>query len=319
MTFEREIMGLLCLGIVWLNTALVCGQAHIEFWQRFRLRRQLSRAPQVGQVGLTSGVIRVDCDEDIPRLELNQSARSRADGKIYFHDREPKAVAKEFRLESERRDSAPLLVRAGGDVREPEGSVAERTWVWVSRRRVRASLGCSTTEEFDALAPATLAARGAARVLCFPLNPGTRVYVAGQLSADGETLVPGGFQNLTMRDSDELAEQPLLLISEEDPRAVLKQQMSLIAAAVAGIGVVLIGLTALTLLPPVFGTTSKLGAFGLLLFLLLVQPLGVWLSEQVLPPHAYRYAGTWRRAGLPSRRAEQGAPLEPTGSEAASV
>jgi hypothetical protein len=216
-------------------------------------------------------------------------------------------------LETVTSPSSPeLALHAAIDVRPASGSV----WVWPRAERVSEALRCSSVAQFDALVPAATHARGAERRFVFDMAEGQEVFVAGRLSEDGTRLEPAEFGPLELRDTDDPGAQgqatKVLLVSEGEPRSVLTKQVFLIASVIVGMIGCAALLTSLALSKPAFGLWSGAGALGLVFFFLLVQPLGVWLSESVLPPHRVARGGIWVRARLPQKFTSEGAssPLE---------
>lgn len=283
MTFQREVMAALCLTVVWVNTLLICARALEDFRRLRTVRRRLMPA-RPGQVGMLVGSPLRDHDaEPGPRYRLVQTARTRGDGKIHFHDRVSESVIEGGRL---------LVSTEGADgersrVISLEPAPRERSWVWPDARDVKGKLECPSVESFDQLAQSALGSRGAGRTLELNLMEGERVHVVGLLSEDGARV--------------QAPPDSALLVSAMDPRKWLDRQAFLAAAVTGGILLTAGMLTALSVWPPAFGTLSKIGAFGLLLYFLLVQPLGVWLSEKVQFPHEAAFRGTWNRGKVLSR------------------
>jgi hypothetical protein len=261
MTFEREFMAALCLGIVWVNTGLIVAHGLGDFRRLAQLRRRLA-----GTIGDFTGPPDVG-----PTLRIVQAGRSKGDGAIYFHDRrtEPKGAP------------SGLATMPKGEFEIDTGP--DGVWVWPTREQVLARVRCTSQAEFDALSRTALHARGAERTL--EVDVGSRCKVAGGY-VDG---------NVLRADQD----RPLVF-SPDDPRARLLGLEVLVASVLLAIVSVAGLLTALCFVGPAFGLVSALSALGLFGYFLLVQPIGVWLSENVRLPHELTRGGTWVRARLPS-------------------
>jgi len=261
MTFDREVMAALCLGIVWVNTGLIVAHGLGDFRRLAQLRRRLA-----GTVGDFTGP-----PEAGPALRIVQAGRSKGDGAIHFHDR---------RTEPSRVPSG-LATMSKGEFEidaSPDG-----VWVWPTREQLLAKARCTGQQEFDQLARTALHARGAERTL--EVDLGSRCKVAGGY-LDG---------NVLRADRD----RPLVF-SADDPRATLFGLELLVVCVLLAIVTVAGLLTALCFVGPAFGLASALAALGLFGYFLLVQPVGVWLSESVRLPHELRRGGSWVRARLPS-------------------
>lgn len=295
MTFERELMAGLCLAVVWVHTLLIAARALDDVRRLGALRRRCVPA-RPGRVGLVVGspvreepfageLAKANVVARIPPHEqgakpalcygLVQTARTRGDGRIYFHDRQHGS-----RIEGEALLDA--LEDSNGEQRVSlEVTANETAWVWPDAREVKRKLECPSVESFDQLAQAAVGARGAERSLELNLLEGDRVHVVGLLSNDGERVQapPDG----------------PLIVSASDPRKWLHRKVVLAAAVAVGIFLTAAALTALAFWPPAFGTVGKVGAIGLVLYFLLVQPVGVWLAERVRFPHEAAFDGTWDR------------------------
>jgi len=279
MTFAREWMGLLCLGIVWVNVLLICASAWKDRAELSQLRRSL-RKPSPGQFGLLAGKI---CPEEAPNIShhsspmigaayrLIQRGHTCGDGKIYFHDRAYESTIEPFRLRTVK--GVTPVHRAGGEL----------AWVWPTNAAVKERTECPDLAHFDKLAEPAFTARGATRVTDVSAGQGDNVFVAGVLGADGSLSAEH--------------ETPLL-VSLEDPRLWLDRQCLKIELTVLGFFVVGIALTAFVVAASDFGLWAKLGAMALLFYFLLIQPAGVALSESVSLPHRAKREGVWNRDKL---------------------
>lgn len=303
MTFERELMAALCLAVVWVHTLLISARALGDVRRLRALRRRLVPA-RPGQVGLlvgrpvhhpysskepaVAGAFGQQLESRVPlqgqgtepglHYRLVQTARTRGDGKLYFHDRQH-----ESRIDGGQFFVAPERVEGQRErLVSVEATPNESAWVWPDSREVKRKLECPSVESFDELARAAMGARGAERALQLNLLEGDRLHVVGLLSEDGARVQapPTG----------------PLIVSAGDPRRWLARKVFLAVAVITGILLTASALTALAFWPPAFGTVGKVGAMGLLLHFLLVQPLGVWLAERVQFPHEAAFNGVWARS-----------------------
>jgi hypothetical protein len=156
--------------------------------------------------------------------------------------------------------------------------------VWVPREAAAAAGACPSAARFDEAYPHARKARGYSRTVEAMIRQGEAVWLARGAQPAGE-------------EGSAEAMAPALL-STMDPRAWARSRMALLAAFAAGEIAVAAGCTALALLPPAFGTISKIGAGLGLLFFLLVQPAGTAVREAVRPPSRAIVRGKWERRVL---------------------
>jgi hypothetical protein len=265
MTFEREFMAAACLAVVWINTGLIVSHAYGDLLGLSRLRRRLS-----GTVGLFNA----DSAEGGPSYRLLQAGRTRGDGAIHFHDRQVECSLIGRGHAETARGRFEVAVQEGG------------AWVWPTQQQVAEATRCTSVEDFDTLAQRALHARGAERAAVVRL--GGRIVIAGG-SVRGSVLCGD-------------RSEPLLF-SSDDPRSRLLGMQLRVAWVVAAMLTIAGLLTWLCFIGPAFGGLSQLGALGLFLYFLLVQPVGVWLSESVRFPHEAYRGGSWRRRRLPGEAA----------------
>lgn len=261
MTFEREIMAGLCLAVVWVNTGLIVAHGLGDLRRLLGLRRCLQS--NVGRFEAAS-------PEAGATYQLVQAGRTRGDGSIHFHDRRTEcSLSGHGRVESSK-GTWDVTARAGG------------VWVWPTPAELRAATACASREEFDALAGPALLARGAERVATVRLD---QSWVAGgRLTGGvlhGEPDAP-------------------LVFSTDDPRARLAGLCGRVVLVLGAILTVAAALTGLCFVGPAFGSASVAAALGLFVYFLLVQPLGVWLSESVRWPHEVSRGGRWIRERAPA-------------------
>jgi hypothetical protein len=260
-TFEREFMAAACLGIVWINTGLIVAHGLGDLRRIVRLGRRLAG---------TVGRFTVDDSDGGAAFRLIQAGRTRGDGSIYFHDRASECSLSGSARAELRQGTVPLAKDPG------------TLWVWPTDEEIQAATECRSQADYDALATPALHARGAERVAVVRLNQGS---IAGGRVTDGALCGD--------------PEHPII-ISSRDPRRQLRLLVLRAAVVLTGILVSAFALTALCFVGPAFGLVSMLGALGLFLYFLLVQPVGVWLSESVRWPHEAPRGGVWVRRRLPA-------------------
>ena len=260
MTFERQFMAAACLAVVWVNTALILGHGASDLLRLSRLRRRL-----FGRVGTFTA----DSAEGGASYRLVQAGRTRGDGSIHFHDRQ---------VECALLGPGHAETLAGRfEVEVDEGGA----WVWPTSGQLALATRCASQEDFDGLAGPALHARGAERVALVRL--GAESKVAGGVVRDG---VLRGERS-----------QPLVF-SSDDPRGRLLRLELRVVSVLVAILLVAALLTGLCFVGPAFGLVSQVAAFGLFVYFLLVQPVGVWLSESVRFPHEVYRGGSWRRRAV---------------------
>lgn len=277
---SREIMGLLALGVLWVNTLLIAAAALKEVGRQMRLRASL--APVKGTVvrgdGEGGGLARHTVDQ------LGRSAGDPAQRRgILFHDR---GYAGEI---------------FGGAISTELGEVAidaaKPARVWLPVAALRDAAACPSDEAIDVAFDDARRAKGFSRTVSVTIEPGREVWVAGELVREPSLRIvaPAGGE---------------LLVSTFEPRALLTRNIALgVFAALgflAGAGVC----TAITLTGPRFGTTSIVGAALGIVFFLLVQPAGTALRDAVRLPHVGILRGEWVRLAAP-RAAASSEPAAP--------
>jgi hypothetical protein len=262
---SRELMGVLALGILWLNTLLVVGAA----WGA--LRELLKRLRSMRALG----VLEVSSDEVIAThrvMQVGRRASDDADRKaILFHDRDYESVVHGGlvrALDSERCGDAEWRIAA-----------SERAEVWVQHDEQERAGACESAERFDEAYRMSGKARGFERQVDTALRG--RVWIVGQRNNDS-IVAPD--------------DAPLLLSSFEPARWCRIKVAWMIAFILATL-VLCAAITWLALYPPVFGTVSIAGAALGLVFFLLVQPAGTAVRDAVRVPSRAILRGSWIRSG----------------------
>jgi hypothetical protein len=260
---SRDVMGVLCLAILWVNTLLIAGAAAQRVAALLRRRAEIGRPVRGRVVEAAGGAIAVHRVDQVGRAAAD-------DASILFHDRGYAGEA----------TGGTIALDGGGEARVPARSEAE---VWLRPDEVARAAACPSAEAFDrALEPARKA-RGFSRTIAASIGEGATVWVAGVVRGEGDARViepPPG--------------RPLLLATL-DPRALLARKAALAAAFAAGEILLAAACTAVALWPPVFGTVSTVGGALCLGFFLLVQPAGVAVRDAVLVPARAIVRGRWVR------------------------
>src|SRR5581483_10350676 len=152
---SREIMGALCLGVLWVTALLVAGAA----WQDFRdLRAIVKRARK-----MISGVVK---DGDFAEWSVEQTGRATDDDAIAFHDRA-------FHSEV-----------FGGKIADTEIAANPKGEVWIDERAREEAASCGDVTTYDAAHALARKAKGFARTVRVRVRAGERVWVLG----DGEIV-----------------------------------------------------------------------------------------------------------------------------------
>ena len=155
---SREVMGLFCLGVVWMTALLVAGAA----WQELRDLRALARRARRAIVGT---VVR----DDLAEWRVEQTGRAidtSGDETIAFHDRTFASQVLGGRVEVD------------GEMREVGASEGE---VWIDDKARADAAACVDAKSFDAAYGQSRKAKGFAREVRVRVRPGQRVWIIGSL------------------------------------------------------------------------------------------------------------------------------------------
>jgi hypothetical protein len=157
-----DVLALLALGALWVNTLLIVAHAGLELGDLARRSARL-RTARRGRV-----------TEGAPLAEARtlQVGRSRGDDRLHFHDRgyESESFGGAIDVDGER--FAVPAVSAAGAIE-----------VWPDPARLRDAARCGSRESFDGLYDSACKARGAERVIRHALSVGDEVWV---VPADSE-------------------------------------------------------------------------------------------------------------------------------------
>ena len=147
---SREIMGALCLGVLWVTAILVAGAA----WQDFRdLRAIVKRARD-----MFDGVVK---DGDLAEWSVEQTGRATDDDAIAFHDRS-------FRSEV-----------FGGKIGAREIAPNANAQVWIDEAAREEAASCGDVTTYDGAHAIARKAKGFARTVRVRVRAGQRVWVIG--------------------------------------------------------------------------------------------------------------------------------------------
>lgn len=283
---SRELMGILALGILWVNTLLVMGAAWREV-AALRARGRLLRPLPPGEpgAGLVEGEVVSAPGGVFASHEVDQVGRQASD------DRDRRAIT--FSDRAFRGAVMGGAVRAGEvEIAVPAAPDAE---VWVAPATLAACAACPGEEGFASAYDDARKARGFSRTVTAPVACGDRIWIAGEArrGEDG-------------RMSIHAIEGAKLLVSAVDPRAVCARYTRLLALFLIGVPAAAALCTALALYPPHFGLVSTVGGALALAYFLLVQPAGTAVRDAVLLPHRRFLRGSWVSEGGSSAPARAG-------------
>jgi hypothetical protein len=274
---SKELMGVLALAILWVNTLLIAAAAWKEIAALTGRRRRL--VPVSGDAGV--GLVRARVTKGagpggalaVQRIEQLGRAATRDDGGrrvIHFADRS--AVGEVF---------GGTVTRDDGDVEivvEADASAE----VWVSATTLAANGACASDEAFDRAFADAKKAKGYVRAVEGAALG--EVYLFGQLRPMGKGLAlaaakPGG-----------------LLVATFDPRPWIDRKIALATLFIAFDLALSAACTAVALWPPRFGLVSTLGGAACLGFFLTAQPAGTALREALRLPSRAWLRGRWIRS-----------------------
>ena len=276
---SKELMGVLALGILWVNTLLIAAAAWKELAALTVWRRRLVPVDGDEGVGLVrarvthgagpGGALAVQRVEQLGRAATHDEGGRRV---IHFADRS--AVGEVFGGTATR-DGIEIEIEITVDAE----ANAE---VWVPATALTASGACASDEVFDRAFADAKKARGFTRAIEGAANG--EVYLFGQLRPMGKGLAlatakPGG-----------------LLVATFDPRPWLDRKIALAALFIVGDVALAAGCTAVALWPPRFGLVSTLGGAACLGFFLTAQPAGTALRDAVRLPSRAWLRGKWIRS-----------------------
>lgn len=269
----REIMGLLALGVLWVNAWLVVAAAFKQLRNLWTLRAELRRAVATGEL-VDGEVVSAGEGDRFAVRRVHQTGRAlttKGPERILFTD-----GPQSFDV------LGGVVSTSRGEVEVAAAEPAESE-VWIDATRATEAARCPSPVAFDeAYGPASRF-KGHAREVEVPVERGDRVWVLGRAEdgADGPVLGPW--------------EDRPLMVSTLDPLAWIGGRVRLIVLFVLGAVLALVAVTALALWPPPFGLISTIGGALGLVYFLAIQPLGTAVRDAVRTPARQPIGGTWRR------------------------
>jgi hypothetical protein len=274
---SKELMGVLALAILWVNTLLIAAAAWKEIAALTVWRGRLVPVKGDSGVGLVrarvthgagpGGALAVQRVEQLGRAATHDEGGRRV---IHFADRS--AVGEVF---------GGTATRDDGDVEIVVDAEASAE-VWVAATALTASGACASDEVFDRAFACAKKAKGFARAVESAADG--EVYLFGQLRPMGKGLAlaaakPGG-----------------LLVATFDPRPWIDRKITLAALFIVGEVGLAAACTGVALWPPRFGLVSTLGGAACLGFFLIAQPAGTALREALRLPSRAWLRGKWVRS-----------------------
>lgn len=260
-------MGLLALGVLWVNTALVLAVALRQLGNVLALARRLRALRARGE--LTSGVVEPREGAFAVRriTQVGRAMTTKGPDRILFTDGP---------------QSFEVL---GGAVKTDDGAIEvapaqpAESEVWIDDERARDGAACADAGEFEAAWRPASTFKGFSRDVALEVRAGDRVWVAG--AREGDRLLPR-------------ADAPLL-VSLVDPIAFCASRARLLVAFVALATAALGLVTAAALWPPHFGPVSTAGGVLCVAYFLGIQPLGTAVRDAVKVPSRRLVGALWQR------------------------
>lgn len=279
---SREIMGLLALGIVWINTLLIIGAAFKDIGSLFdRIRSLVPWKPGKSGPALIFGCVAEGQGpgESIAAHGIEQTGRSAERAKkktIIFSDRSFASTVHGGTVVPADSSEHAIHIEA----------LNQDAHVWVPSAELHRQGACPPPEQFDRVYEEARKAKGHLRTIEARITKGQSVWIAGQLE-------------YISNNSNKLYLRPLaahgLLISTLDPRREIRRRIALSLASIALMLAAAAGVTLLALTRPYFGPVSTAGGALGLAYFLLVQPAGTALKNFIRLPDIAFVRGAWHR------------------------
>jgi hypothetical protein len=292
---SKEVMGVLALGILWINTLLIAGAAWKDLWA-LRARRRRMGAIAAGGVGLARArVVTVNGGGGGGLLAAHRVEQV---GRAAEREGEPPSI--EFTDRAREGEVFGGLVRlapAGGEV---EIEAAQGAEVWVRREELARAGECPSEEAFAAAHEEARKARGASR------------GVSAGIGLDQEVFLFGDFRPKGVRLALSPTREGEMILSSFDPRRWIGGKLVLLALFIGADIAAAAACTLVALEPPHFGLVSKIGGALCLAFFLLVQPAGTMVRAAVQPPSRSRLGGRWEARHAPAHERAGGPSEQPS-------
>lgn len=265
----REFMGLLALGVLWVNAALVLAVAFHQLANVRALARRMAKAKARGE--LVRGVVE-SCEGGriaVRRIrQIGRAMTTKGPDRILFTDGP---------------QSFEVL---GGIVRTDDGATVTvepaqpaESEVWIDEARAADGVSCRDAAAFDEAWRPASTFKGFARDVELEVRTGDRVWVVGVRRGD---RVGAG-------------EGVPLLVSMVDPFAFCASRTWLLVGFLAGSAAALVAVTALALWPPHFGLVSTIGGALCVVYFLGIQPIGTAVRDAVKTPARRLVGARWQR------------------------
>jgi hypothetical protein len=264
---SREMMGVLALGVLWVNTLLIAGAALKELGKLRALAKRLEA------LGLARGRVTKSAGSALATFTVEQLGRLTAaePPAILFHDRGWKSTIAGGELTTD--SGANITIEASPANGDADGDSDGDAEVWIDDARIAGAAACEDLTAFERAAEPARKAKGFARSIVVDVREGATVWAARGFVA---TL------------------DPLAWCSKKSLLCVVFVAVELALAA---------AVTRAALFEPRFGLVSTLGGAAGLAYFLLVQPAGTWLRDRVRPPSRAFVLGRWARPDA-ARRAQ---------------
>ena len=266
----REIMGLLALGVLWVNAGLVVAAALGQLRNVRAIRARLIEAREKGELvrGAVAGAAE---GERFAVRRVQQTGRAltvRGPDRIRWNDG-PQSF-----------DVLGGAIETGdGETVEVAAAQPMASEVWLDARRREEAAACPSGDAFDEAWAEASKFKGHPRELVAEIRAGDQVWVLGR--REGDRLVPWEDRPLT--------------VSLVDPIAWTASRTRVIATFVVGALAALVASTGLALWPPPFGTVSTIGGALCLAYFLAIQPIGTAVRDAVRTPGRQPLGGLWTR------------------------
>ncbi len=263
---SREIMRLLALGVLWVNSALVLAVALRQLGNVRALRRLLRERRARGE--LVEGVVEGEGVFAVRRIaQIGRAKTTKGPDRILFTDG----------LQSFEVLGGALKTEAG--TIEVAAAQPAESEVWIDPPRAREATACPSAAEFESAWKPASTFKGFAREVALEVRSGDRVWVSG--ARDGDRVGP-------------LADAPLL-VSMLDPIAWCDSRARLLVAFLFAGTLALALVTGVALWPPHFGLVSTAGGVLCVAYFLAIQPIGTAVRDAVKTPARRLVGAEWAR------------------------
>jgi hypothetical protein len=279
MSLSPELMGLLSLAVLWTATLLILAVAIGDGRGLSRRRAQLRPLDPaaVGTepvIGLLHGRAEAEGLAEHIREETGRSLPRAKVPTILLH---PRQLISEIH---------------GGRIDLGSGQTLELAAVTSSEAEVWREDGAAEPSDVDfeaALAEAKKS-KGWRRRSVMRLEQGQELWILAEVKRRPD----GVLEAKPTPDLSDPARHPRLLLAPFDPRIWLQKKTLFVWAVSLAILISAAAVTAIALIPPAFGLVSTLGGVLGLAYFLAVQPIGVWLRDQVSSPARQVVHRSWR-------------------------